>query len=116
MLAAVPRRRLIGPHPENDLRGLDLVTGTPPRDEGTRKRGVEEIDRHRIVEHPAHPGLCHGPAIGAAVLFQPSGHFGMALAEPAGRNTDPDADREVPFGRDNHVAWVASHARSSFVL
>ena len=42
------------------------------------------------------------PAI--AVLAKPSGHFGVELAELAGRNTDPDADGEAPFGRDDHFA------------
>jgi len=93
-----PRRRRIGSHPEHALRRLDLVTGTPPRNEGARERGVEKEYRHRLVDHPAHPGRCHCPAIGAAILVEPRGHFGVALAEPAGRNTDPDADREAPFG------------------
>src|SRR6202035_3836873 len=77
-----PRRRLVIPYPEHALRRLDLVTGAPPRDEGTRKRGVKEIDRDRVIEHPAHPGWCHYPAIRAAVLVKPSGYLGIALAEP----------------------------------
>ena len=43
------------------------------------------------------------------LAHEPRGDFGMALAEPAGRNADPDADREAPFGREDHVAratWV----------
>jgi hypothetical protein len=79
-----PRRRLIRPYPKHALRRLDFVTGTPPRNEGACECSVEEIDRHRIVEHPAHPGRCHCPAIGAAILAEPRGHFGMTLAEPPG--------------------------------
>src|SRR5580693_3915893 len=75
-----PRRRLIRPYPKHTLCSLDFVTGTPPRNESAREGSVEEIDRHRIVEHPAHAGRCHCPAIGAAVLVQPRGHFGIALA------------------------------------
>jgi hypothetical protein len=77
-----PGRRLIRPYPEYAVRCLDFVTSTPPGNEGARECGVEEIDRHRIVEHPAHPGRCHCPAIRTAVLVEPSGHFGIALAEP----------------------------------
>jgi hypothetical protein len=36
--------------------------------EAPSKRSIEEIDRHRIVQHPAHPGRCLCPAIGAAIL------------------------------------------------
>ena len=36
--------------------------------------------------------------IGAAVLVEPRAHFGMAVTEPAGRNTNSDADRKAPFG------------------
>src|ERR1700730_12533613 len=104
-----PRRRLVRPYPEHALRRLDFVTGTPSRNESARKGGVEEVDRHRIVEHPAHPGRCHCPAIGAAILVEPRGHFGVAPAEPAERNTDPDADREASLGREDHVARVTRH-------
>jgi hypothetical protein len=48
----VPRRRLIRPYHEYALRRLDLVTGAPPRDEGAREGGVEEVDRHRVIENP----------------------------------------------------------------
>src|SRR5260370_18303069 len=69
----------------------------------------KEVDRERIIQHSAHPGRCHGPAICTTVLVDPGGHSGMPLAEPAGRNTDSDADREAPFGRDDHVAQVTWH-------
>src|ERR1700747_1436269 len=90
-------------YPEHALRCLDFVTGTPARNEGACEGSVEEVDRHCVIEHPAHPGRCDGPAVGAAVFVQPRGHFGIALAESIGRNTDPNADREAPFGRDDHV-------------
>src|SRR5580704_3718062 len=89
-----PRRRLIRPYPEHALRRLDLVASAPPHNEGACECSVEEKERHRIVEHSAHPGRCHCPPIRAAVLVEPRAHFGMTLAEPAGRNTDPDADGE----------------------
>jgi hypothetical protein len=87
--------------------GSEIRTLGPSRGSGARQQrprttacsssmaSVQEVDRDRIVEHPAHPGRCHCPAIGAAILVEPRGHFGMPLAEPAGRNTDPDADREA---------------------
>src|SRR5260370_25728282 len=57
------RRRLISPHPKHPLGCLDLVTGTPPRNEGARQRGIEEGNRHRVVEHPAQPPCPHGPSV-----------------------------------------------------
>ena len=64
-----PRRRLVIPHPEHAVRHLDLVTCAPPGDERARESGVEEINRDRVVEYPAHTGGCHGPTIGTAILI-----------------------------------------------
>ena len=95
--------------PEHAFRRLDFVPGTPPRNESACECSVEEIDRHCIVEHPTHPGRCHYPAIRAAVLVKPSGYLGIALAETAGRNTEPDTDGEAPFGGRCHGARVTWH-------
>jgi hypothetical protein len=40
----------------------------------------------------------------------------MPLAETAGRNGDPDADRESPFGHRDHLTRVPGISRSLFVL
>ena len=48
-----PRCRLIGSHPEHAIRRLDPVASAPPRNEGACEGSVEEIDRHRVVQHPA---------------------------------------------------------------
>jgi hypothetical protein len=93
------------------LRRLDFVTGTPPRYEGARECSVQEVDRDRIVEHPAHPGRCHRPAIRAAVLVEPSRYFGVALAEPAGRNTDPG--KRVPVRKTPLMAALQATAIQS---
>src|SRR6516162_997728 len=42
-------------------------------------------------------------------LVEPSGDLGMPLAETAWRNSNPDANREVPFGQGDHLSWVAGH-------
>jgi hypothetical protein len=56
----------------------------------------------------------HGPAVSAAVLVQPSGYLGIALAKTARRNDDPDADGEASLGHRDHVARVTRH--SAFLI
>ena len=34
---------------------LDLGPDAPPGHKGARERRIREIERHRVVEHPAHP-------------------------------------------------------------
>jgi hypothetical protein len=65
--------RLIVSHPEHAVRRLGLVAGAPPGDERAPESGVEEINRDRVVEYPAHTRGCHGPTIGTAILIEPSG-------------------------------------------
>jgi hypothetical protein len=93
-----PCSRLIGPDPKYTLCSLDFVNRRPLRNEGACEYRVEEVDRHRIVEHPAHPARRHCPAIGSAILVQPRAHFGMALAEAAGWNVNADTDGKAKFG------------------
>ena len=88
--------RFIIPHPEHAFHRLGLVPGAPAGDERARQRGIEEVDRHGVVEQPAHAGRRHGPGVSAAVLVQLSTYLGIALT-PAGRNADPYAEREAPF-------------------
>jgi class 3 adenylate cyclase len=45
LLAEFPSVGLVGPHPENALRRLYLVAGTPPRNKGARDGSVEEVPR-----------------------------------------------------------------------
>src|SRR5437763_16143048 len=47
---------------------------------------------------------CQRPSIGSTILVEPRGHSGISLAETAGRNGDPDADRETPFGHRDYLA------------
>jgi len=79
-----------------------------------RERGVEEVDRDGVVENPARPRWRHGPAVGTAVLVQPIGYLGIALAKAAGWNTDPDADGEASLGNRDQVAPVTRHFMSLF--
>jgi hypothetical protein len=76
----------------------DLAAHAPPGNEGARERRIREIERDHIVQHQAHPGRCHGPAIGTAILVEPSGHLRVALAKPVGRNANRDADGKSPLG------------------
>jgi hypothetical protein len=46
---------------------------------------------------------------GSAILVEPGGHSGIPLAETVGRNGDPIADRETPFGHRDYLARVAWH-------
>ena len=50
-----PWCRLVLPHLIHAARGLDLVTGAPPGDEGTREGGISKIDRHRIRRRSRSP-------------------------------------------------------------
>src|SRR5438132_979060 len=80
------------PDPKHTAGRLDSVTGAPPGDERARERGIAEVDRHRVVENPAHPRRCHRPPARTAILIEPSRYVGMPLAETFCRNTYPDAD------------------------
>src|SRR6266481_9357950 len=93
---------------------LDSVTDAPPGEEGVRQRGIEEVDRHRVVENPAHPRRRHRPAVSAAVLVQPSGYLGIALTKTPWWNADPDANGEPALGNRDHVARVPWH--SAFLI
>src|SRR5262249_61314103 len=66
-----PRYRRVVSHLKYAARGLSPVAGTPPRDKGAPEGRIEEIDRDGAVEHPAHSGRRHRPAINATSLSQP---------------------------------------------
>jgi hypothetical protein len=85
-----PRRRLVVANPEHATIRLDPRPSAPPSDECARECGVEEINRHGIVQHATHSGRSHRPTIGAAILVEPSGHVGLAVAKTAERHTEPD--------------------------
>src|SRR5438552_5904275 len=110
-----PRRRLIFAHPERSFGGLDLVANAPAGDKRAGERGITEVDRDRIVQHPARPRRRHRPAVRAAVLVEPGGHSSVLSAETFRRDGDADADWEAPFGPCDQRARIARH-RSSFVL
>jgi len=45
-----PADGLILAHPKGPVGRLDLRPGAPPRDEGARQRGIEKVDRDRIID------------------------------------------------------------------
>src|ERR1700748_221822 len=60
-----------------------------PRATKTLARVASRVDRHRIIEPPAHSGRCHCPALGAAILVEPIRNLRISLAKPVGLNSDP---------------------------
>jgi hypothetical protein len=74
-----PRRRLVIANPEYTAIGLGLGSGASSGDEGARERGIEETDRHGVVEHAPHSGGRHRPTIGAAILVEPGTSENAAL-------------------------------------
>src|SRR5215472_12997017 len=105
-----PWRRLILPHLIHATGGLDLVTGTPPGDEGTREGGIGKIDGHRIVEHAASPRRRHRPSVCPAILVQPCLDLVEPTAQASGRNANSYADREAPFCLGYHEPGASGHA------
>jgi hypothetical protein len=89
-----PWRWLMLPNLEHSTSRLNFVPCAPSGNERVRERGVGKVDRHGIIEHPAHPGRRHGPPVRAAILVEPGGYLSMPLAETLWRNADPDADWE----------------------
>jgi hypothetical protein len=108
-LGADPCLRCIVAHLKHASRCLNLSPDAPSRHERARKRRIGEVDREGVIQHSACPGWRHDPPVRTAVLVEPSGDLGMPLAETAWRNSDPDANREVPFGQGDHLSWVAGH-------
>jgi hypothetical protein len=89
-----------------------LIYAKPPSKgelERARKRGIEEIDRDGVIQHPAHAGRRHRPPIGAAILIKPAGHLRMASAETIRRHGHPDPHRKAPLGRGDYFARIAGH-------
>jgi hypothetical protein len=109
-----PRCRLILAYLEHAAIRLRPGPGAPPGDKRARKCGVEEINRDGVVQHAPRPGRRDRPAVGAAILIEPGCHFRIALAETAGRNADPDADRIAPLGRRDRFSRIAPHSPFPF--
>src|SRR5689334_16944248 len=103
------RRRLVVANAEHPTIRLNSGPRAPPGDKRARERGVGEIDRHGIVQHTAHTGRRHRPAVGAAILIEPGGHLFMASTKTARRHADPDPHRKAPLRRGDDFAWVAWH-------
>src|SRR5215472_2302105 len=61
-----PRRRLILAYLEHAAGRLNLGASASPRNERARERRIPEVDRDRVVQHPAHSRRRHRPGIGAA--------------------------------------------------
>ena len=93
-----PRRRLMVPHPEYPLRGLDLVPSAPAGHEGAREGRVEEVDRQGVIQNAPQPGRSQRPAICATIPVEPRPHLIEPPAKSFGWHTYADADREPPLG------------------
>jgi len=108
--------RLILPHFEHATSGLDLGTGTPTGDKGTRKGRVAEIDRQGIVQHTTCARRCHRPPGCAAVLVEPT----LDPVEPGTQavrwEADPDAHGEAMFSLSDHEAGDSSHRFVPFLF
>jgi hypothetical protein len=63
-----PRRRLILAYLEHAAGRLNLGASASPRNEGARERRIGEIERNRVVQHPAYPRRRHRPAIEAVAV------------------------------------------------
>jgi hypothetical protein len=50
-----PWRRLVAANPENAAIRLDPRPGAPAGNKRARERGIEEIDRDGVIQHPADP-------------------------------------------------------------
>src|ERR1700724_2121484 len=94
-------RRVASAHPlaprEHATSGLDLGTGTPTGDKGTRKGRVAEIDRQGIVQHTTCARRCHRPSGCAALLVEPTLDPVEPGAQPLRGNPDPYTHGEASF-------------------
>jgi hypothetical protein len=109
---APTRGGLIVAHLEHAPSSLHPAPDTPTA-QRRRSRGSRPRIRSRSLRsHPAHPRWRHRPAIGAAILVQPSVHLRKPLAKTAGRHRDLDANGEAPFGPGDHLARVTRHRLS----
>jgi hypothetical protein len=50
-----PRLRVVVTHLEDAARGFGPCPNTPPDNERARQRGISEIDRQGVIQHPARP-------------------------------------------------------------
>ena len=82
------------------------------RSRASRRRNIERAS----FSTPRRPRGRHGPAVRAAILVEPGGHLRMPLAETLWRNADPDADREAPLCRRDHLAWVARQLNVPYIF
>ena len=68
-------------------RTLPLVSALDAAHHPAMNAVASAASGYESTRHPStrlHPGRRHCPAIGAAILAEPRGHFGMTLAEPPG--------------------------------
>jgi hypothetical protein len=66
-----PWRWLMLPNLEHSTSRLNFVPCAPSGNERVRERGVGKVDRHGIIEHPAHPGRRHSPTVQPTVRPAP---------------------------------------------
>jgi hypothetical protein len=111
-----PRWRLVLAHLEDASGALDLITGTPPSDEGIREGGISEIDRQGVIQHAARARGCHRPAVGTGILVKPCLNSVEPRAEPIRRHPDPNAYRKASFGLGYHKPGVSDNRCVPFLF
>ena len=93
-----PWRRLVIPHPEYAVHGLNLSADTPAGHERTRERCIGKVDRNRIIDDASTPRGRNRPAIGTAIGIEPNIHLVEPTTEAPRWNSDPDTHRKPGFG------------------
>ena len=101
------------PVPGRRPRGLDLVTGAPPGDEGARWGGICEIDRKSVIQHSACAGRRHRPTVSTTTLVEPYFDPVESGAQPIRRDTHPNAHGKASFCLGDHEPGACSHSKCS---
>ena len=95
-----PRRRLILAHLEHAAGRLGLGRHAPPGHKGAGERRIREMNRDRVVQHPAHSRRRHRPAIGAvAVDGWGTIPFALSCSEDRSRRTFREGPGETTNGK-----------------
>jgi hypothetical protein len=78
-----PALRFILAHLQHASSCLDLSRDGPPDDKCARQRGIREIDRQGIIEHPRVPeGVMAHPPVRTAILVDPGGRLRLIMTRP----------------------------------
>ena len=87
-------------HPIHDF---DPLHGAPAGHEGARECCIREADREGIIHYASCARWGRGPPISTTVRVQLCVYLSKPVAQPFGRNADPNPHREPMFGFANVV-------------